>query len=84
MWKKNHVEGEKMRKYGRQIKVGEIKEKKQMKETKKTRPDTWQSSRGRLGRSSNTKSACNLEIFVTYRRTDRPRFRVACPPLKRK
>ena len=40
-----------------------------------TRPDTRQSSRGRLGRSGNAKTARNLTKFVTdiptYRPTDR-------------
>ena len=39
--------------------------------TKKTRPDTRQSSRGRLGRSSNAKIAI-LEIFRTNGPTDGP------------
>ena len=40
----------------------------------KTRPDTRQDSRGRLGRGRNAKTARNSEIFVTdvpmYRPTD--------------
>ena len=37
----------------------------------KTRPDTRQSSRGRLGRSSNAKTNRNSEMWRTDRRTDR-------------
>ena len=48
----------------------------------KTRPDTRQDSRGRLGRGRNAKTARNSEIFVTYFRTDTARCRVACPRLK--
>ena len=51
-----------------------------------TRPDTRQYSRGPLGRSHNAKTARNLTIFWTYRRTDLPTdtasSRVACPRLK--
>ena len=51
-----------------------------------TRPDTRQSSRGRLGRSGNAKTARRSTKFVTYRPTNRPtnttRCRVACPRLK--
>ena len=42
-------------------------ERKKMKEIK-TRPDTWHSSRGRLGRSSNAKTAWNSKTL----RRDRP------------
>ena len=53
-----------------------------------TRPNTRQSSRGRLGRSSNAKIARNSEMLPTYRRTDGPtdtaRCRVACPRLKKR
>ena len=39
-------------------------------QSRKTRPDTRQDSRGRLGRGRNAKSARNSEIFVTdVRRT---------------
>ena len=51
-----------------------------------TRPDTRQYSRGRLGRSRNAKTACNLTIFRTYRPTDLPTdttsSRVACQQQK--
>ena len=51
----------------------------------KTRPDTRQSSRGRLGRSSNAKTARNFRN-ISLRPTDVPtntvRCRVACPRLK--
>ena len=42
---------------------------------KGTRPDTWQSSRGRLGRSSNAKTARNSKMWRTDRRTDRRTYR---------
>ena len=58
-----------------------------------TRPDTRQSSRGRLGRSSNAKTALNSKKVTlptdlpTYRPTDLPTdtamCRVACPRLKK-
>ena len=38
---------------------------------KKTRPDTWQSSHGRLGRSSNAKTARNSKMWPTDQPTDR-------------
>ena len=45
----------------------------------KTRPDTWQDSRGRLGRSRDAKTARNPKKFVTdlptYRHTDIPTYR---------
>ena len=49
---------------------------------KKTRPDTRQSSRGWLGRSSNAKTAQNSKMWRTDRPTDMARCRVACPRLK--
>ena len=52
----------------------------------KTRPDTRQYSRGRLGRGCNAKTARNSKIFrtdlPTYRPTNMARCRVACPRLK--
>ena len=52
----------------------------------RTRPDTRQDSRGRLGNGRDAKIARNSKIFVTYRHTDLPtdtaRCRVACPRLK--
>ena len=48
---------------------------------RKTRPDTRQSSRGRLGRSSNAKTVHNYRI--SDRPTDTSRCRVACQRLKR-
>ena len=55
-----------------------------------TRPDTQQDSRGRLGRSSNAKTACHSEMWRTGGWTDRPtdqttdmaRCSVACPRLR--
>ena len=55
-----------------------------------TRPNTRQSSRGWLGRSSNAKTAQNSKMWRTDGRTDRhtdlptdtARCRVACPRLK--
>ena len=42
----------------------------------RTRPDTRQDSRGRLGRSSNAKNAWNLKMWRTEGRTDRPRLKI--------
>ena len=42
----------------------------------KTRPDTRQSSRGRLGRSSNTNTARNSKMWWTDGRTDLPTDRL--------
>ena len=55
----------------------------------KTRPDTRQSSRGRLDRSGNAKNNSEFKNVTdgrtdrpTYRPTDTARCRVACPRLK--
>ena len=40
--------------------------------SKATRPGTWQSSCGRLGRSSNAQTARNSKMWRTYRQTYRP------------
>ena len=55
------------------------------KKEKKTRPDTRQSSRGRLGRSSNAKTRLefkNVMDLPTNLPTDTARFIVAWPRLK--
>ena len=53
---------------------------------KGTRSDTQQDSRGRLGRSSNVRTARNSKMWRTDRHIDLPtntaRCRVACPRLK--
>ena len=58
---------------------------------KETRPDTWQSSHGWMGRSSYAKTARNSKRLcdrwtngLTDQPTDTARCRVACPRLKTK
>ena len=61
------------------------KEEKKMRERKKTRPDTRQSNRGRLGRSCNAEAASNSKMLqdgTIDRPTNTARFTVACPQLK--
>ena len=49
-----------------------------------TRPDTRQSSCGCLGRSSNAKTACNAKMLWMDRQTNKPRWKVECPRMKKK
>ena len=86
-WRKIGKQRKKKRKGEKKLEETHTKRKrKEGKDKKKTRPDTRQSSRGRLGRSSNAKTARNSKMLRTDRPTDLPtdmaRCRVACPRLK--
>ena len=53
----------------------------ELKSCNKTRPDTWQSSRGQLGRSSSAKTAQNSKM-LRHGPTDRRTETARCPRLK--